>query len=480
MSKVGEGARAGFLTPDINRPDSFTVSGPITTESKAVFFLKGGENITVIQGKTDDARLIGDSGNLPEFPFESGTTITSGDSARGQRILNTGTTSGVQRAGDICVQPQGTGIGPWLVIAQDDIDFLNTVAGVKSNEGDDEPVFIREGCVGLSENASIGKAFVTSTGTATDWTSILGNIFQVGYGLGDASGSSGKGFYADFTQQARYPLDYLDKDARWFAFSTRRLSYEADLCMTVYRDDDPTDTADIGWDDNGNINTTQILTFAAGANVRVKTWYNQSGNGYHAVADTSSSVTRGPEIWTGSGFTTLFGGNNRVALKFDGAQFMVADTGGSGDIEQPLWCSTLGSYDDYTVATPLYWWDGDSANRTTLLKTSGTVTQWFAGSVQNIGTTGVNPLNNNDDNHIIVTFNGADSFSWVNNTQYDTDNVGTGNNDGMTIGARYTFTNPFEGTIAEIVMFAGNTSMAVTDAWISRFITQTNNFYDLY
>ena len=33
------------------------------------------------------------------------------------------------------------------------------------------------------------------------------------------------------------------------------------ICMTVYRNDDPTDTADIGWDVNGIINVSQILTF---------------------------------------------------------------------------------------------------------------------------------------------------------------------------------------------------------------------------
>ena len=99
MGRVGQPPQAGFMTPQINRPDSFTVSGPVTTEGKAVFFLKGGANITVIPGKTSDTRLIGDSGNLPEFPFTGGTAIIAGDLARVKRILNTGTTSAAQAAG---------------------------------------------------------------------------------------------------------------------------------------------------------------------------------------------------------------------------------------------------------------------------------------------------------------------------------------------------------------------------------------------
>jgi len=477
MSKVGEGARAGYLTPDINKPDSFTVTGPINTQGFAVFKITAQPNITTLPSDSVNVVTLADTSYLQEYDFSTGA---NGSPISGQNVLNLGFSSANTQYGRLAYQ-QGGQTGGWGNMTQSDISRQDNPSGYKMNFGPTEGKFVREGCVVFNNVANIGQAYVTGTGgVATQWQQINGNIFQVGYGLGNGSGAQGKRMYADFSQETKYPLDFLKSEQRWFAFSTRRLSYEAEYCMEVYRDDDPTDTQDIGWNSNGYINTSAITSFANGANVRVKTWYNQSGNGYHAVADTSSSVTRGPEIYNGSDFTTLFGGNNRVALKFDGAQFMVADTGGSGDIEQPLWCSTLGSYDDYLVSRPLYWWDGDSANRTALIKTAGTTTQWFVGSVGNITTGGTNPLANNDDNHIIVTFNGADSFSWVNNVQRDTQNIGTGDNDGMTIGARFSLTSPFEGTIAEIVMFAGNTSMAVTDAWISRFITQTNNYYDIY
>lgn len=477
MSRVGQGPQAGYLSPNINQPDSFTVTGPINTEGLAVFRITAEPNLTTLPASSDNTIILADSAYLQEYDFSTGA---AGSPISGQNILNFGTTSENTQYGRLAYQGGGQTQG-WGNMTQSDIGRQDNPSAYKMNFGPEEAKFVREGCVQFNNVANIGQMYITGTGGATtQWQQLTGNIFQVGYGLGNGSGAQGTRVYAEFSQETKYPLDFLKSEQRWFAFSTRRLSYEAELCMEVYRDDDPTDTSDIGWNSNGYIDTAAISSFGNGANVRVKTWYNQSGNGYHAVADTGASATRGPEIYDGSAFTTTFGGENKVALKFDGAQFMVANTGGSGDIDQPLWCSTLGSYDDYTVTRPLYWWDGDDADRTALIKTSGTVTQWFAGSVQNIGTTGVNPLSNNDDNHIIVTFNGANSFSWVNNTQYDTKNVDVGDNDGMTIGARYTSSSPFEGTIAEIVMFAGNTSMAVTDTWISRFITQTNNYYDIY
>ena len=50
---------------------------------------------------------------------------------------------------------------------------------------------------------------------------------------------SGISFTVDVQQETKYPLDYLKVEQRWFAFSTRRLSHEAELCMEVYRDNDP-------------------------------------------------------------------------------------------------------------------------------------------------------------------------------------------------------------------------------------------------
>ena len=54
MGRVGQPPQPGFMTPAINRPDSFTVSGPVTTNGVAVFTIKAGENITLDDGRPSD------------------------------------------------------------------------------------------------------------------------------------------------------------------------------------------------------------------------------------------------------------------------------------------------------------------------------------------------------------------------------------------------------------------------------------------
>ena len=54
MGRVGQPPQAGFMTPQINRPDSFTVSGPVTTNGVAVFTILAGENITLDDSRPTD------------------------------------------------------------------------------------------------------------------------------------------------------------------------------------------------------------------------------------------------------------------------------------------------------------------------------------------------------------------------------------------------------------------------------------------
>jgi hypothetical protein len=49
----------------------------------------------------------------------------------------------------------------------------------------------------------------------------------------------------------------------------------------------------IGFDSFGNLDTGSLLTFVGSGNGFVKTWYDQSGNGYHA---TQSVAANQPQI----------------------------------------------------------------------------------------------------------------------------------------------------------------------------------------
>ena len=485
MSRVGEGPQSGYESPAINRPNNFKTFGPITTTSGIVFNIIAGDNVTVIEGKpVDNQRIIFDNGNLIKYgPWGDSGAAGNGLPISGQRILNFGTTSTNTAFGRLAYQAQDINSG-WGNMTQPDRSRQDNPSGFKYQEGaigDLNSKFVTEGCVQTNNLANIGQAFVTGTGaTTTQWQTIAGNIFQVGYGLGDGSGSAGKRMMADFAQETKYPLDFLKNDQRVFAFSTRRLSHEQTLCMEVYREGDVTDTAQIGWNANGLINVSQLLAHSAKggtpANVRVKTWYNQSGNGYDAtVPDLAANPLRGPLIYLSSGSVAKsFGGNAIPALDFTGAQFLVANTGGSADVAQPLWASLSGGF-DVAIGTE-YFFDGDDADRTLFFKNGGALA-WGAGTYPNVGST------NTNDNQHVFNYNGTDSAFQTNGTTLSTGaNVNTGNNDGMTIGCRYTQNSGFlDGRIAEIVMFkSSGTTLSFADAWVSRYISNNNLYFDIY
>jgi len=471
MGRVGESPQPGYQSPAINRPNSFTVSAPVSTDGVALFNIKSGTNATVLPGKFSYDKLIADNGNLQKYEFE--TASTQGSAQSGQRILNFGTTTSNTAPGRVATQFGGVNAG-WANVTQSDFSRQDNPVAFKTNEGEDVASFVREGCITFNNTVNIGQAYVTGTGGATtQWQQVQGNIFQIGYGLGNGAGASGKRLYADVSQETKYPLDFLKHDQRWFAFSTRRLSYEADYCMEVYRNNDPTDTALIGWDSNGYIDVSAIGLFSQGAIVRVKTWYNQSGNGYHAeVPDLVANPTRGPEIYSGTALSVTFGTNAKAALKFRGNNFIVANTGGSGDVQQPLWAVVSGAFDN--TGTTEYFFDGDSANRTLLFQNGG-VLSWGAGSYPNAGTA------TTGDKLYQAQYNTTNSDFRINDTIVATaQNVNTGSNDGMTIGARYTTGNLLNGSIAEIVMFKASSSMGFNDAYVSRYLTSTNNYFGIY
>jgi len=477
MGRVGQPPQAGYMTPNIDRPDSFTVSGPVNTNGIAVFTIKQGENVLVEEDKFPHEAVVSDKGNLQGL--DETANSDSGEPGMGSRILNFGTTNQNTAQGRLAYQQGGINDG-WGNMTQSDILRQDNPAGFKMNEGNMVASFVREGKVVFNNVANIGQAFITGTGGATtQWQQVNGNIFQVGYGLGNGSGGSGKLMYADFAQETKYPLDFLKKEQHWFAFSTRRLSYSAPYCMEVYREGDVTDTAQIGWGSNGIISSAQLAAHSSKggvpANVRVKTWYNQSGNGYHAtVVDLVANPLRGPLIYSASSSSVArtIGGNNVPALDFAGSQFMRADTGGSGDVDQPLWATCVGAFDDTTGTD--YIFDGDDADRTFFFGDSAQI-RWGstlapAGFV----------VRNTDDNLWVMMYNGANSEIKQSGTVLGTKDVGTGDNDGLTIGARFNDASILDGKIAEIVMFQGNASMAFTDQWITRYETQTNSYFDIF
>lgn len=96
------------------------------------------------------------------------------------------------------------------------------------------------------------------------------------------------------------------------AYSVRRLSstYE-DSLIEVRRSSDNT-TQDIGYDSNGNLDTSALLSFVGAGDGFVRTWYDQSGNGNDAQQTASSSQ---PQIVSSGVILTK---NSKPKISFNG------------------------------------------------------------------------------------------------------------------------------------------------------------------
>jgi len=97
-----------------------------------------------------------------------------------------------------------------------------------------------------------------------------------------------------------------------FAYSLRKLrTAYTGYAIRVRRSSDNT-TLDIGFDGNGNLDTTSILSFVGANNGFVSIWYDQSINSKNSTQPTS---TLQPQI-VSSGVLNSY--NSRPCVKFDG------------------------------------------------------------------------------------------------------------------------------------------------------------------
>ena len=96
------------------------------------------------------------------------------------------------------------------------------------------------------------------------------------------------------------PLDSIDSVA---AYSVRKMRTDySGACIEAYRVSDGA-TQDIGFDGDGLINTADIISFASGSQVLVRTWYNQGTSGPDAV----SLIGEYPEIYDGTSIRMMNG-----------------------------------------------------------------------------------------------------------------------------------------------------------------------------
>lgn len=120
----------------------------------------------------------------------------------------------------------------------------------------------------------------------------------------------------------------LDNNSAGGAYSLRKLrtAYSGNAIL-VRRDNDDAEQG-IGFV-NGVLDTSSLKTFVGANSGFVKTWYDQSGNGYDA---TNTTTTAQPTIIAGGAVVRE---NGKPALSFDGGDFLT--TSGTNSAWKALW-----------------------------------------------------------------------------------------------------------------------------------------------
>lgn len=278
----------------------------------------------------------------------------------------------------------------------------------------------------------------------------LGNRRRHGFGTGAGGAAAFIG-----------PLDALIADGASLvaAYSTRRLrSAYTGNALRIRGDGTGSPEADIGFTATGDLDTTAVAAAIAsggGSNGYFRTWYDQSGNGRNAGNSTASQQ---PLYAAGShskGTATFDNSNDQL----DTASFSQAQTvtvlfvqrtadrtdfvypfGGIGAFMGGFWSTTVGLYAGASLG---------------------------GGPI----------MTNNAWQQLRFTFAGASSKVSLNNGSATTGDGGTtGISGGFRIGNRYDGAWPMNGSISEVLVFAGDpTGLA---SW-SAFYTATQTYFSL-
>lgn len=230
------------------------------------------------------------------------------------------------------------------------------------------------------------------------------------------------------------------------AYSVRRLSSTYTGALIEVRRSSDNTTQDIGYDANGDLDTTALLSFVGAGDGFIRTWYDQSGNGNNA---TQTTTTLQPLI-VSSGSVNQLGTTPKPAINFNNDYL---DTPLQNDIQ-----GFLDVYKSFNLTS--YSPTGAITLGST---TSGSIFYQYSGTNFLMSGT-INSIAVNDGVHRLTNFYQDGTLGVINHNNTDYTNTVTGYNINSTnrvfrIGAYPAGSSwNFIGNMQEFIIYSGNQS----------------------
>ena len=238
-------------------------------------------------------------------------------------------------------------------------------------------------------------------------------------------------------------------------YSLRRLSSTYTGFAIKVQDNVGGATLDVGFDSNGELNTSAIVAYGGSNDVFVETWYDQSGSGNNATQATSANR---PKIYDGT--TGVIMENGKPAVQFDGSNDTMKNTNFTSLIGSPNFFTAAISFDD---TDNQYFIDSDSPGRSATGIVSG-----------NYSVRGLNGGAASTGQHLMsVSQLSSGATLFVDSSQVLTNGSST----------LVTHTNilisdnalPLDGKVQELILWGSDESANRTG-----IETNINNFYSIY
>jgi len=282
------------------------------------------------------------------------------------------------------------------------------------------------------------------------------------------------------------PLDTYTSAAAAYSVRLLRTAYTGDI-MRVRRASDNVE-ADVGFDGSNELSLTSPISNTSDAqsytdladfvdhtgtptDAFCRYWYDQSGNSNDAGQSTAGSQPKVYDATTGL-IEEGSAGNEKPALDFDGSNDNLRMSFASNQSQPNTYA--LVATTDTTASTQVFFsghTSGTARNQMDL--TAVGAIQMYAGASDGTVSADTNQ------NLYFLLYNSTSSIYYINNTTNSgTLSVGTYAQDGLTIGARYTQTVPFNGTIQEFIMWNTNQTSPTDNR--TGIENNLNGFFSIY